>query len=266
MEIFRYERSLEEVGDVCEVESLKGLPGWYHAVRTSIGDVIEEFGFGGPDKSGDVYRVVSYSERTQNAVATKATRPETIRKFRRAISFFDLLRDENSWIEDWYEDRKQMEDYKEKGRKALKEFYKKYEKELVVPKYLEQFFNLRIKENTVIGVIDRIDEIGKNEVELVDYKTGKVRDKLYPEDKEQLLIYQMAVEQIFPENPVKLSYYYIEGNKKVSFLGTAKDLIRVENKIIKIIGDIKESSFPATPSKQKCKFCDFKGICEHKVL
>ncbi|MBU1164004.1 UvrD-helicase domain-containing protein [Patescibacteria group bacterium] len=170
----------------------------------------------------------------------------------------------NTWIDDWYTSQQEQEDYKKKGEQALKDLYKSIKDNIPVPVFLERPFNVRIDQYTLKGVIDRVDET-KGGVEIIDYKTGKVKgDNPRAEDKEQLLIYQMAGKTLF-DKPVKLlSYYYVEGNKKVSFLGTEKELEKLQNKIVKTIQEIKKGEFPPTPS-QLCKWCDFRNICEYRV-
>jgi len=171
----------------------------------------------------------------------------------------------NTWIDDWYTTQSEQDEYKKKGEKALKEFFKSIKDDIPVPIFLERPFNVRVDEYTLKGVIDRVDETDGG-VEIIDYKTGKVKgDNLKAEDKEQLLIYQMAGKTLF-DKPVKLlSYYYVEGTKKVSFLGTEKELEKLQQKIVKIIKEIKKGEFPPTPS-QLCKWCDFRNICEYRAL
>ena len=176
----------------------------------------------------------------------------------------------NTWIDDWYASRQEQKDYKQKGKKALTEFYKTIAKDIPVPKYLERPFNLKIKDSgeeyTIKGVIDRIDELDGG-IEIIDYKTGQGRtEKTFKaEDKEQLLIYQLAAEQVLGEKVKNLSFYYIEQNNKVSFLGTDDELKKMEKKIIKTIQEIKKGKFPPKPGKL-CAWCDFRNICEYRAF
>jgi DNA helicase-2/ATP-dependent DNA helicase PcrA len=109
-------------------------------------------------------------------------------------------------------------------------------------------------------VIDRIDEKEEG-VGIIDYKTGASKEKLMPEDKEQLLIYQIAIEEVFKLKPKELTYEYLNDGKKISFLGSDKEKEGLKAKIISQIEEIKSSDFKATPGWQ-CGFCDFKDICD----
>ncbi len=172
---------------------------------------------------------------------------------------------DESWIGDWYESKSHEEEYRKLGRDKLKEFYKIHEGKWPKTKFLEKGFNLKIGDYTVRGVIDRIDEIPGG-VEIVDYKTGSVpKDEKFL-DKDQLLIYQAAASEVLGEKPALLSYYYLGANQKMSFIGTDEEVGEIKEKIIETIEEIKKSDFSPKPSLFSCKNCDFKDICEHRIL
>ena len=176
-----------------------------------------------------------------------------------------------NWIDEWYENKEQKNEYYKKGKKTLKIFFENFLKnppKIKVIKNnpcLEQSFNLKINGHPLIGKIDRIDEINDCEVEIIDYKTGAVKTKLQSGDKDQLLIYQIAAEQVLGLKPKKLVYYYLENNTRISFLGSEKDKQRLKEKIIEMIKKIKQSDFSPLPGFH-CQFCDFKHICEFRKI
>jgi DNA helicase-2/ATP-dependent DNA helicase PcrA len=173
---------------------------------------------------------------------------------------------EQNWIDDWYENKKQKEEYFKLGKEIVKNFYKDYKNNPInVLKIngepaLETTFNLKIGGYTVKGKIDRIDGSSLG-VSLIDYKTGKAKEKLALDEKEQLLLYQIAAEEVLNLQPKELVYHYLNDNKKVSFLGSEPDKQKLKEKIIKTIEAIRSSDFKAKPGWQ-CSFCDFRHICE----
>ncbi len=169
------------------------------------------------------------------------------------------------WIDEWYESKVQKEEYREKGRAILKEFYEKHEGAWPTPQALEKSFMVKIGDVVLKGTIDRIDPMDDG-VEIVDYKTGKPKEEMDGDTKEQLLIYQIAASEVLGEKPKLLSYWYLDNNSKVSFLGTADEIERVKGKIIATVDAMKRSDFAATPSPYVCKHCDFKEICEYRQL
>ncbi|MCX6720983.1 MAG: PD-(D/E)XK nuclease family protein [Candidatus Staskawiczbacteria bacterium] len=197
------------------------------------------------------------------------TMHNTLEEFLKTKKTFEDLIEiyENNWIDEWYENQKQKDDYFKKGKDILKEFYKQYSKN--PPKILkvngqialELPFNLKVGDYTLYGVIDRIDE-DKDGISIIDYKTGQSKEKLDFSAKEQLLIYQIAAQEVLHLKPKQLSYYYLDDNTFASFIGTEQDIAVQKAKILEDIEKIKNSEFDATPGWQ-CQYCDFKDICDH---
>jgi len=191
------------------------------------------------------------------------------------IPSLEILLDiyKNSWIDDWYESKDQKEKYKKQGEKSLKNLYEQIKNNPPQVLELEKGFNFKIKDYTIKGVIDRVDILKNSQnsqskghlhnsqlVEIIDYKTGspKILKKI---EKDQLLIYQIAAQTIFNWKIEKLTFYYLNNNSAVSFLGTDQEIEKQKIKILDLINKIKAKNFTATPSQFKCKFCDFNSIC-----
>ncbi|MBI4276248.1 ATP-dependent helicase, partial [Candidatus Uhrbacteria bacterium] len=159
---------------------------------------------------------------------------------------------DDCWIDDWYESKVQKEEYREKGKKILKEFYAKNSAAWPQPTALEKSFTVKIGDVVLKGTIDRLDPLDGG-VEIVDYKTGKPKTAMDAETKEQLLIYQIAATEVLGEQPRLLSYWYLDDNSKVSFLGTGDEVTALKEKIIATVDEMKKSDFAATPSPYVCK-------------
>ncbi|MFW0862146.1 MAG: ATP-dependent helicase [Candidatus Komeilibacteria bacterium] len=170
---------------------------------------------------------------------------------------------EESWIDDWYDSKKHMAERKAFGKKQLTEYYNIIKDKIPVPIALEKSFYLKIKDYTVRGFIDRIDELPDGSIEIIDYKTGKTKDKLTAEDKEQLLIYQIAGEEVLGKKVGKLTFHYLDTNKTTSFIGTKEELKKTKVKIVDLIKKLENTDWAATPGFQ-CQYCNFKDICDFK--
>ncbi len=178
---------------------------------------------------------------------------------------------EESWIDEWYKSKMQKQKYHHRGREILKNYYKRHHGGWSIPVALESWFKIKIGDYLIRGSIDRVDK-GEDDqsLEIIDYKTGKSKEKLAKQDKEQLLIYKMAA-QILPEYrniaPVgKLTFYYLNDNITASFTGSDKEIDQLRDKIIKIIDKIHKKDFTADPNKFKCKYCDFRDICQFRAV
>ncbi len=171
---------------------------------------------------------------------------------------------EENWLDDWYVNDRQREEYREKGSSQLNAYYDSVEKDIPSPAFLEQAFTLKFGKIVIKGRIDRIDRF-EDGIEIIDYKTGNPKElkKLSKEDKEQLLLYQMAATDVLGLIPKKLTFHYLQDNSSVSFLGSDKDLVSLRERIVERVQSIKDSNFKATPGFH-CGFCDFADICEFR--
>ncbi len=195
----------------------------------------------------------------------------------------DLLKlYEESWIDEWYASKEEKEERRKKGREILKEFYSKHKDNWPKVIGLEQRFKLKLNDYIISGGIDRIDncdppspncfgEASGANVQIVDYKTGtpKQAGKITIDNKEQLLIYQMATEEVLKKKVANLQFYYLDNNSEIDFLGTNDEKLNLQEKLLDRIKEIETSiktdNFPPKPS-QLCKFCNFNNICEHRQM
>ncbi|MBU1148606.1 ATP-dependent helicase, partial [Patescibacteria group bacterium] len=174
---------------------------------------------------------------------------------------------QKNWLDDWY-DSKQIEKQRlTSGAVDLREFYKLNKKNFDnLPLYLERGFNIKIGDYSLRGFIDRVDQLPDGKVEIIDYKTGRVPKTQKDVDYEQLYIYAMAADQALGEEAGLLSFYYLEGNQKFSVAPSDEEIEAVTAKILTTAKQITKSDFAATPSSFKCKYCDFKEICDDRMV
>lgn len=183
--------------------------------------------------------------------------------FKELLAFY-----EKSWIGDWYENKTQKKEYYTQGKQILKLFYTAQQDNWVVPYGIEKWFKIKVGDYTVHGRMDRIDQLPDQSFEIVDYKTGKSKEMVTGDDKDQLLIYQIAAQTI-PEftrvgTVEKLTFYYLNDGIKTSFLGKDKEIEKLKDKLVHTIDNIAARDFTATPSAFVCEYCEYKNMCEFR--
>lgn len=173
---------------------------------------------------------------------------------------------QDAWIDEWYSDRKEHDKYWARGKVALAQFMERCRQSPPDVFEIEREFILLLGQHSMKGKIDRVDRLPDGSLYIYDYKTGEAKEKLETEDKEQLYLYQVALE----ERGLKIggmAYLYVtEGVTRDVELLTGKDreafLTKMENRM----SDILHSDFKATPEPFSCKHCDFRNVCEFKKL
>jgi DNA helicase-2/ATP-dependent DNA helicase PcrA len=163
------------------------------------------------------------------------------------------------WHDYGFESRQDADEYQQQGHQQLKAWYDGFTKTNVL--FLEQRFNWKLQDYTIVGTIDRVDELPDGSLEIIDYKTGKPKDKLDTDDKRQLLVYQSALETLQRKPISKLTYCYLQDGSTQSFTAKQKDLEQIKEFILDTIHDIEKFDFSPNPG-HICRYCDWKQICE----
>lgn len=174
---------------------------------------------------------------------------------------------EDRWIDEWYPNRIEHDKYKKEGRDAVRRMWNVWNENPPNVKSLEQSFDWRLGEHSIKGSVDRMDELPGGGYVIYDYKTGtpKTSEDLEKKDKEQLWIYQMAMQEKGLDIR-KLAYIYVRSGEaaEVECLQDGKkDTFRED--IEERMREILASRFPAKPSQFTCQYCDFRDICEYRA-
>jgi CRISPR/Cas system-associated exonuclease Cas4 (RecB family) len=171
---------------------------------------------------------------------------------------------ERRWQSDGYASPEERDNYYQKGLTIIKQFLTNWQSN-IQPEvlFLEKNFSFKIGGDIIKGAIDRIDRLADGTLEVVDYKTGNPKEKLTYEDKRQLILYKIFLEEVYGQKVSLLSYYYLENGQKVSFEAKDKEVEKLRLEVLTEIAEIKKANFPPKPS-ELCKYCDFRSICEFK--
>ncbi|MGB7844112.1 MAG: ATP-dependent DNA helicase [Candidatus Acidiferrum sp.] len=168
---------------------------------------------------------------------------------------------ETEWSSAGYEDEYQEAEYKKDGLEQLKTFHATMIS--ATPNVLEQEkrFELPLENDIVLtGRMDQVNGLGRGDVEIVDYKTGKPKKDAGARKDLQLSIYAMAAKEIFEWNPVRLVFHYLQNNQTQVTVRDAKQIDEAEQIVQETAADIRAKEFPPRPGFA-CRSCAFKPIC-----
>jgi len=161
------------------------------------------------------------------------------------------------------------EDFYEKGKKCLIDYYKEY-KPFDQTKIVdtEKFVSFQLKKDSqeygFSGILDRLDWNDEEKIfEIHDYKTsGTLMTKKEADQDLQLPLYQLALLERWPEaEKAKLIWHYLLFNKKIEASRTKEQLMEAQAATIEKIKEIEAcKEFPPFKSRL-CDWCDFQEIC-----
>ena len=171
------------------------------------------------------------------------------------------------WTSAGFPDEYQEEEYRKAGREQLEAFYHGYIAAPADVLYQEKPFELPLEHEIVVtGRMDQVNRAGKSEVEIIDYKTGKLRDAKKAATDLQLGIYALAAREVLGLEPSRLVFHNLVNNEAVSTTRDEKALAATKQKIAEVADLIRAGEFPAKPSFA-CAYCDYKPMCPaHETL
>jgi len=168
---------------------------------------------------------------------------------------------ETEWSAAGFEDDYQEGEYKKGGLEQLRALHKTVLQETPEILELEKTFALPVENNVVLkGRIDQINSLGRSDVEIVDYKTGKAKKETEARRDLQLSIYAIAAKEIFELNPARLVFHYLLDNSRQETTRSAKQLEEAQETVQEVAADIRARSFPAKEGFI-CRSCAYRPIC-----
>jgi DNA helicase-2/ATP-dependent DNA helicase PcrA len=165
------------------------------------------------------------------------------------------------WTSAGFEDHYQEGEYKKDGIEQLRAFHAAMIQAPPDVREQERGFELPFENNVIVaGRIDQINSLGRNDVEIVDYKTGKLKKDADARKDLQLSLYALAAKEIFELNPVRLIFHYLQNNQIQVTTRDAKQLEEAQKIVLEAAADIRAGEFAANPGFV-CRNCAYRPIC-----
>ncbi len=170
-----------------------------------------------------------------------------------------------NWNSDVFESEQEERAAFSQGVEIIRRYYKDNDISKVNIVALESPFQIKLGEDVVSGIIDRIDRTDDG-YEIIDYKTSK---KMPPQERidndVQLTIYLEAFLVRYPEerknlDKIKVSLYFVKHGVKLTSTRTEEQLNDVEDMFLEAIESIESSEFEPVLNPL-CDWCDFQDRC-----
>lgn len=125
----------------------------------------------------------------------------------------------------------------------------------------EKWFELPVGERAlVVGSIDRIDVDEDGDLHVVDYKTGRLRDREKVRGSLQLAIYALACEHLYGRLPATVSLDYVVADVPVVVAVGELDLDGARDAVEEAAAAVLADHYEPTPTRL-CDWCDFQSVC-----
>ena len=163
-----------------------------------------------------------------------------------------------------FKDDEAREEYLKRGEELFNENYPNFI-ETPIENIIANELRLECQEEGYIlkGFVDRVIKAG-DKYYIYDFKTG-TQKKVKPDENyhNQLRFYKYLYEKINPDAKIfDCALLYVEKGFNYSYANlTDEDNIEIENKIKDFTLNVKELNFKPTPTKDGCKYCNYKLIC-----
>ena len=168
---------------------------------------------------------------------------------------------DREWSAAGFIDEYHEQEYRKAGREQLEVFHRSYCSAPADVLHQEKTFELPLEHDVIVtGRMDQVNRLDGNQVEIIDYKTGRPKDVKAAAKDLQLGVYALAAEEVLDLDPVRLVFHNLMTNEAVAATRDAKALKETKEKIAEVADLIRAREFPAKPGFG-CGFCDYKPLC-----
>ncbi len=160
-----------------------------------------------------------------------------------------------------FQDPYQFELYERQGIEQLKDFIAANLRD-GFPSVLhtEEGFEMKLGATTVVGRMDRVDDLGNGSVAITDYKTGKPQTQDDADGSLQLSIYALAAKAKWGYRVDRLVLYNLADNNSVASVRDGLELQKAQARVEEVAHDIADEKFHPTPGFH-CTWCPYRNLC-----
>jgi putative RecB family exonuclease len=159
-----------------------------------------------------------------------------------------------------------LEFYRRFGERCTSDFYRShypFDKEQTIALEHRVTFALDDKgEYRFQGIIDRLSRARDGAIEICDYKTGKrIPSQEQLDEDRQLALYQIGLADRYPDKAIRLVWYFLAHNRRVTSTRTPDQLEILRAKTKDVVDRIgAESEFKPRRSGL-CDWCEYNDRC-----
>ena len=169
----------------------------------------------------------------------------------------------SSFIVEGYDTRVEADMARLRGEQLMRYFFDWWKAEDRTVFCIEKGFSLTLNGTKLSGRFDRI-ELVDGGLRVIDFKTSAVKPQDQVDADLQLSVYALACAECFEQPCRKLSFLFLreEGATEVRTERTSGHLKDATKQIVHMEENIVSGDFHPTPSREICRCCPYRGVCD----
>jgi CRISPR/Cas system-associated exonuclease Cas4 (RecB family) len=175
----------------------------------------------------------------------------------------DLL--DSCWRKAGFGASQRENELRELATTSLTRYHGRLHEQDAEPVWFERSFSFRLGPHHLRGRVDRVDRVvgegGREEYELIDYKTSRAKTAEQLKDDVQLSLYALAAREDWGLESSRQAYYYVLDDAKVPVPRSERDAASVTDIVMAVGEGILAQEFEPTPSPAACSICDYRIVC-----
>jgi len=151
--------------------------------------------------------------------------------------------------------------FREQGLQLLECFYEVNIATYQRPYWVEEPFRVPIGEHRFVGRFDRVDHLGGNRFQVIDYKAERTVPAQTEVDEDlQLSLYALAFAKLTGEIP-SLVIYHLRTNAQIPTTRTQAYLARIEGQVVDAAERMLAGEALEPRRCKECRWCDYRRYC-----
>src|SRR5215212_7389120 len=147
----------------------------------------------------------------------------------------------------------------EEGRTLLVDYFRRQGDQWPKVRFVEEPFKLELGRYTLVGTLDRVDELPDGSLQIVDYKTARTPPQA--PDTFQLDVYQLGLAAKSGELASRIVFEYLRHGTQYVVDVDDRNLSRTVDRMSAVLAAVEGDDTLAPRTGEHCRQCDYAAYC-----
>lgn len=147
----------------------------------------------------------------------------------------------------------------EEGRALLVDYFRRQGDQWPKVRFVEEPFRLELGRHTLVGTLDRVDELPDGTLQIVDYKTARTPPRA--PDTFQLDVYQIGLAAKAGELAARIVFEYLRHGTQYVVEVDDRNIARTLDRLSAVLAAVEGDDTLAPRAGEHCRQCDYAAYC-----